>query len=69
MPLHSDSNNLARALITEKKQAWNVRYYNQEELTGIELQNNLAADNRSYCDDQDIDTISDDIIYTINDII
>jgi predicted dehydrogenase len=38
----------------EEKQAWNVRYYNKEEFKGIELQNNLAANNRSYCDDQDI---------------
>ena len=38
----------------DAKQAWKVRYYNKEELHGIELQNNLAADNRSYCDDQDI---------------
>ncbi len=38
----------------EEKKGWWVRYYNKEEFSGIDLQNNLAADNRSYCDDQDI---------------
>ncbi len=38
----------------ENSKSWKVRYYLEEELNGVELQNNLAADNRSYCDDQNI---------------
>jgi predicted dehydrogenase len=38
----------------EENNTWRVRYYHQEDLKEINLQNNLAADNRSYCDDQDI---------------
>ncbi len=38
----------------EDQQAWQVRFYRKEEFSGIELQNTLAAKDRSYCDDQDI---------------
>jgi predicted dehydrogenase len=38
----------------DEKQAWQVRYYLAEDLSEFNLQNNLAADNRSYCDDQNI---------------
>jgi scyllo-inositol 2-dehydrogenase (NADP+) len=38
----------------EDQQAWLVRFYKEEEFSGIELQNSLAAKDRSYCDDQDI---------------
>lgn len=38
----------------EDQQAWWVRFYKQEDFSGIELQNSLAAEDRSYCDDQDI---------------
>jgi scyllo-inositol 2-dehydrogenase (NADP+) len=38
----------------ENGPSWQVRYYLQEELPGFNLQNNLAADNRSYGDDQNI---------------
>jgi predicted dehydrogenase len=38
----------------EVNQAWRVRYYLENELQEYNLQNSLAAANRSYCDDQDI---------------
>jgi scyllo-inositol 2-dehydrogenase (NADP+) len=38
----------------EKRQAWLVRYFEKEAAVGIKLQNTLAAENRSYCDDQEI---------------
>ena len=42
------------AIWDEEQQAWRVRFYRKEELSGIELQNSLAAKDRSYCDDQNI---------------
>ncbi len=38
----------------ETNETWKVKYYNKGGDTGIELQNNLAADGRSYCDNQEI---------------
>jgi len=38
----------------EQGSSWQVRYYLQEELPEFDLENNLAADNRSYGDDQNI---------------
>jgi len=38
----------------EEFKSWRVRYYHKSELSDIELQNTLAANDRSYCDDQDI---------------
>jgi predicted dehydrogenase len=38
----------------EKLQAWYVRYYDKEKLSGIDLQNSLAATDRSYMQDQNI---------------
>ena len=38
----------------EEMKAWKVRFYHKKQLSGIHLQNSLAATDRSYCDDQDI---------------
>jgi predicted dehydrogenase len=38
----------------EESPSWKVRYYLQEELPVFDLQNSLAAENRSYGDDQKI---------------
>lgn len=38
----------------EENDAWVVKYYEEGGDANIGLQNNLAADGRSYCDDQDI---------------
>jgi scyllo-inositol 2-dehydrogenase (NADP+) len=38
----------------EDQKSWLVRFYREEDFAGIELQNSLAAEDRSYCDDQDI---------------
>jgi predicted dehydrogenase len=41
-------------ILDEEKQEWHVRFYREEDFEGIELQNTLAAFDRSYCDDQPI---------------
>ena len=38
----------------EEKQQWHLRYYDEKELSEINLQNTLAAEGRSYMDDQKI---------------
>ena len=36
----------------DESASWHIRYYQKDEFTGMEIQNNLAATNRSYGDDQ-----------------
>ncbi|MCF6268466.1 MAG: Gfo/Idh/MocA family oxidoreductase [Melioribacteraceae bacterium] len=38
----------------DENETWKVKYFNEDGDAGIQLQNNLAANGRSYCDNQDI---------------